>query len=126
MTLAELRWESFQLRNLEGELLPPTVATIFPHIQSANFVTKRDKSYITAKPELRNIKDNGLNLNEDGGGYKPMYCHLPPAPSAVVELVKCGCKKCTGRCLCQKNKLPCTALCKCLHGVAIVAFKNHP
>ena len=111
--LAELRWELFQLRNLEGEMLPPTLATIFPHIQRANFVTKRDKSYITPKPELPNIEDNGWNLNEDDE-YQPIHCILPPAPTAVVELVKCGCKiKCTGRCSCQKNKLPCTALCKC-------------
>ena len=33
--LPELRWEMFRSRNLEGESLPPTHATILPHIMRA-------------------------------------------------------------------------------------------
>ena len=42
--------------------------------------------------------------------------HLPPAPDAVLHLVKCGCKKdCCGnnRCKCRKAGLQCTDLCSC-------------
>ena len=43
-----------------------------------------------------------------------LRCVAPPALKAVLELVKCGCqKKCSKNCSCVKNKLPCTALCKC-------------
>lgn len=43
-------------------------------------------------------------------------CLELPAPQAVIELVKCGCKgRCKGRsnCSCLKNDLSCTDLCKC-------------
>ena len=36
-----------------------------------------------------------------------------PAPVAVLELIKCGCKtSCKCHLSCKKNNLPCTALCK--------------
>ena len=113
-TLASLRWKLLQSRNLEGELLPPTVATLFPHIKRANYISTRDKSYISAIPNLPKLEDNGWKAKEDGTSYEPVHCLLPPAPTAVVELVKCGCKKtCTGNCSCSRNNLLCTALCKC-------------
>ena len=41
-------------------------------------------------------------------------CLSLPAPQAVIELTKCGCKSdCKGRCGCFKNVIPCTPLCKC-------------
>ena len=39
---------------------------------------------------------------------------LPPAPEAVIELVRCGCAKSrcsTNRCSCRKAQLNCTDLC---------------
>ena len=113
-TLSSLRWELFQSRNLEGELLPPTVGTLFPHIQRTNFICMRDKSYTSPRPILPSLENNGWNLREDGSGYEPVRCIRPPAPYAVLELVKCGCRKsCSGNCSCLKNNLPCTPLCKC-------------
>ena len=40
---------------------------------------------------------------------------LPPAPEAIIHLVKCGCtKQCaSNRCQCRKNGLSCTDLCSC-------------
>ena len=41
---------------------------------------------------------------------------LPPAPEAIVELIKCGClkSKCeSARCKCVANKLSCCELCSC-------------
>jgi len=38
-TLPSLRWELFRSKNLEGEMLPPTRATLLPHIIRANYVT---------------------------------------------------------------------------------------
>ena len=40
-TLPELRWELFRSRNLEGEMLPPTRASLLPHITRANFMAMR-------------------------------------------------------------------------------------
>ena len=104
----------FRSRNLEGELLPPTRSTLFPHIQRTNYVCMRDKYYVSSSPILPKLEENGWNINTKDNGYEPVRCVAPPAPKAVLELVKCGCqKKCSKNCSCVKNKLPCTALCKC-------------
>ena len=52
------------------------------------------------------------------GKFMPTLSNLFSAPSDVVELVKCGCIKsnCSKKCLCKKNNLPCTELCKCQGG----------
>lgn len=112
-TLPSLRWELFQSKNLVGEMLPPTRAALLPHIMRANYMTMRDKSYPENCPALPAIEENGWILEK--GVYVPLTCLALPAPQAVVELVKCGCKVgCKGnRCRCLKNGLPCTPLCKC-------------
>ena len=115
-TLPSLRWELFRSKNLEGEVLPPTRAALLPHIIRANYITMRDKSYLDNCPALPPIEENGWKLEKEV--YVPVRCLALPAPRAVVELVKCGCKAgCNGiRCSCLKNGLPCTPLCKCYGG----------
>ena len=42
-----------------------------------------------------------------GDGYVPVRYLYKPAPVAVLELIKCGCKtSCKGHCSCKKNNLP--------------------
>jgi len=38
-TLPLLRWELFRSKNLKDEMLPPTRATLLPHIIRANYIT---------------------------------------------------------------------------------------
>lgn len=53
-------------------------------------------------------------LDGDDNHFYPIMTTESPAPKAVIELVKCGCKKnCSGKCGCFKNKLRCTELCGC-------------
>src|SRR5690242_11984278 len=47
VTLPALRWQLFRSKNLEGEMLPPNRAALFPHIVRANYIAMRDKSYVT-------------------------------------------------------------------------------
>jgi len=111
-TLPALRWNLFQTKNLEGEMLPPTRAALLPHILRANFTSMVSKSYTTAMPQLPKIEDCGWE--SVGQEYFPMKCLELPAPMAVLELRKCSCKDCSvRRCSCYKNGLPCTPLCKC-------------
>ncbi|MCP3888386.1 MAG: hypothetical protein GY702_05875, partial [Desulfobulbaceae bacterium] len=111
--LPALRWDLFRTRNLEGEKLPPTRASFIPHMQRANFTTKRDKSYTSATPILPSLDGNGWNV-DDNGNITPTPCLNLPAPSGILELVKGSCKEgCTHLCGCAKNNLSCTALCKC-------------
>ena len=120
-TIPALRWELFRSRNLEGEKLPPTRATLMPHILHTNFVAMRDKSYTTPHPCLPPLEENGWLLV--GGEYVPTRCLYKPAPVAVLELIKCGCQtSCKGACSCKKNNLPCTPLCKCHNSDC----SNHP
>ena len=71
-----------------------------------------DKSYTTPHPCLLPLEGNGWMLA--GDKYIPVPCLYKPAPIAVLELIKCGCKTSyKAYCSCKKNNLPCTALCKC-------------
>ena len=97
-------------------MLPPTLAALLPHIIRANYVTMQDKSYLTDCPEFLSIEENGWNLLESGC-YIPVKCLALPAPKAVLELIKCGCKAgCKGWCSCSINSLPYTPLSKCYSG----------
>ena len=93
-------------------MLPPTRGAFLPHILRANYVTMRDKSYTATCPVLPPIEQCGWVL--ENGVNIPVQSLNLPAPKAVIELVKCACKKgCSKNCSCVKNKLPCTPLCKC-------------
>ena len=107
VTVCDLRWELFKTKNCEGEKLPPTQNTLKPHIQRVNFICRRDKSYKDPRPILPHPKDNGWEQKSDGK-LAPVRCLNKPAPLAVMELVKCGCKgSCQGKtnCSCHKNFL---------------------
>ena len=111
--IPELRWELFRRKNLDGEKLPPTIGTLIPHIQRANYMSMRDKSYRSPHPVLPDIINHGWTMNQEER-LTPLMCLNKPAPIAVLDLIKCGCQtKCKGRCSCHKNSLPCTPLCKC-------------
>jgi len=71
-------------------MLPPTRAALMPHIARANYTAVRDKSYITSCPVLPPIDQSGWNL--ENGVYVLVRCLVPPAPRAVLELTKCGCR----------------------------------
>ena len=115
-TVKELRWELFRNSSMEGERLPPTVGSLIPHLKRVSYTSMRDKSYRSAKPLLPPIEENGWDIVD--GFYHPVKSLLPPAPSAVLELVKCSCKgRCDPekkQCSCVKNRLSCTPLCKCV------------
>ena len=46
--------------------------------------------YVTRIPNLPAIEESGWRL--DQGVYTPLMNLAPPAPLAVIELIKCGCK----------------------------------
>ena len=113
--LPQARWELFRTRNLESEMLPPTRGTLLPHIQHTSFVCSMNKAYVTTHPPEHPMEEHGWEKKEESSQYTPVRCVQPPAPKAVLELIKCGCKSsgCSHNCSCRKNRLPCTPLCKC-------------
>ena len=114
--LAVVRWDLFRARSLEGEKLPPTRDTLIPHIVRADYMSRRDKSYTSPVPNLPQPDRSGWEVQRVGNKdlLMPILCLRPPAPSAVLGLIKCNYKKCCSRrCSCAKNNLVCTEMCKC-------------
>ena len=87
-------------------MLPPTRASLLPHIVRANYTAMRDKTYMVSLPP---VEGNGWNIEK--GHYVPVNCIDLPAPRGVIELTKCSCKtNCKSRCNGYKNGLPSTPL----------------
>ena len=109
--IPETRWLLFRSKN-KGEQLPPTRTALLPHIQRVNYICSRDKSYIQAKQKIQSREDSGWHKTNES--FQPTMSLNLPAPKAIMELVKCGCKKncAKNNCSCQKNNLVCTPLCK--------------
>ena len=114
-TLPELRWKLWSTKSKEAENLPPCRATLSPLIQRTNYVSSVYKSYKQTHPVLPKLTESGWTRDEKTNALLPVYCLLPPAPYAILELIKCGCKgDCSKRtCTCFKNNVPCTSLCQC-------------
>jgi len=56
----------------------------------------------------------GWTFDAGSNHFSPVRCLNPPAPEAIMHLIKCGCKSgCEGRCSCRKNNIPCTEFCGC-------------
>ena len=114
-TLPDLRYKLWSSKNKESETLPPCRATLVPHIQRTDFVSRIHKSYNQTHPVLPALTESGWKRNEKTGFLLPVHCLVPPVPLAMLELIKCGCVgDCSSmQCSCHKNMLKCTSLCKC-------------
>eukprot|EP00794_Sanderia_malayensis_P020786 gene20786-22821_t len=84
-------------------------------IQNASAVySPPTKKVEKSNKHIPSLCDNGWEIFD--GLVVPRKCLELPAPEAVLELVKCGCKGCSSRkskCSCLMNDLNCTDLCKC-------------
>ena len=115
-TVKDLRWFLFSNRSAEGEKLPPTLGSLTQHIQRAHYITMIWKKADESHPNLPSPSDYEWNKDHITNSFVPVRCSQPPAPKAVLELVKCGCKKgCSGNCSCIKSKIQCTELCGCIN-----------
>lgn len=54
----------------------------------------------------------GWTINTGSSHVSPVCCLNPPAPKAVLHIIKCGCRRgCEIKCSCCKNNISCTKLC---------------
>jgi len=105
----DLRWFLVSNHAAEGESLPPTTGSLKLHIRRAHYIAMIWRRATESHPSLPSPAAYGWELLAEEGVYTPIRCAHPPAPEAVINLVKCGCKKgCTGLCSCSKNNIPCT------------------
>ena len=111
----ELRWFLFSNRAAEGESLPPTTGSLKLHVQRAQYMAMVWRKAAESHPSLPSPVGYGWQLLSDENTYVPVRCLNPPAPEALMNLLKCGCKKgCMGRCTCRNNSIPCTEVCGCV------------
>ena len=101
-------------RQAQSDRLPPTHSALYEAILRAHYqmmVWNNDKVCVPRLPQ-----PHGYGWEKEGDEWIPVTTKELPAPKAIVELVKCGCKKgrCSNnRCQCRKAGLYCTDLCCC-------------
>ena len=113
-TVKELRWFLFRKKQAESDKLPPTQAALHQAILRAHFQLLVWNKDTEPNPVLPSPSDYGWAM--ENAEWVPVMTTLPPAPEAVIELVKCGCSKerySTNRCQCRRAGLLCTDLCSC-------------
>lgn len=110
-SVQEVRWLLFSKKQYTDEQLPPTQAALHQMIKRANYVALVWKACDTPQPNFPAPTLHGWR--QDGDRLQPVPTTLPPAPKAVLQLIKCGCKgKCiTMSCSCCKHSLKCTDMC---------------
>lgn len=112
--LAAVRWHMFKKSFAESEKLPPTKGALEQHIKRAHYQAMVWYHDGVAKPKLPEALNYGWTI--ENNLYLPVVTHLPPAPKAVLELVRCKCVKesCrTARCSCKRANVVCTEMCMC-------------
>ena len=101
-------------KNCQAEKLPPTKGALVPAVKRAQHQVQIWANAIISNPEASNQESYGWQRID--GLFVSVMTTLPPAPDAIVELVKCGCSKTkcgSARCKCVANKLVCFELCSC-------------
>lgn len=113
-TVNELRWFLYSNRAALGENLPPTSGSLNLHIRRAHYIAMIWKKADVNHPRLPAPDAFGWTFDAGSNHFYPVRCLNPPAPEAVLNLIKCGCKcGCEGMCSCRKNNIPCTEVCGC-------------
>lgn len=110
-TVKELRWFLFSKKQCADEKLPPMKAALQQMIKRATYVALVWKE--CGSPYLDLPVPTSHGCSQDGERLQAIPTTPPPAPKAVLELVKCGCRgSCTTlSCSCRKHSLQCTDMC---------------
>ena len=105
----ELRWFLYSNRAAEGESLPTTIGSSTPHVRRAHYIAMIWIEASESHPCLPSLTEFDWTLDATTKRFDPVRCLHPPAPEAMMKLVKFGCKiGSTGNCSCRNNKIPCT------------------
>ena len=84
----------------ESEKLSPTLGALKQHILRA-----QGRAWGQAAVPQQELLDpllNGYHSDSDDGQLQPTTTDVPPAPEAIVEMVRCQCK---GNCSCKCKNL---------------------
>lgn len=96
--------------------LPPTSDAFKLHLKRSNYQAHEWRQALICDRTLTNPEGHGWCISTDGN-LDIQWLSQPPAPSSLLELMSCRCKKtkCSNNsCGCKKENLACTDLCKCV------------
>ena len=113
-TVADARWWLFKRKQAQAENLPPTKDALIPAIARAHHQALVWYNDVVSLPEIPSPLNYGWSLAD--GIFSAVMTPAPPAPEAVTQLVKCGCRQtrcANNQCKCKKNGLSCTEFCTC-------------
>ena len=114
-TVKDLRWHLYSRKQAEGENLPPSMGALIEHIKRAHYMAMVYKRNLVCIQDLPRPESYGWKFIDDRGIFEPIMTLLSPAPTAIIDLVKCNCKKgCSRGCSCRKAILGCIELCGCI------------
>lgn len=102
--------------------MPPTSDSLKKHVLRANYQAAVHSRCLEQFPAIPSPDGHGWKISE-GTEIEVVWGDLPPAPSTLLELTHCSCRKTScveqqgkgkGRCSCRQHNVPCTDLCKCV------------
>ena len=96
----ELRYLMFCQKRHKKQLLPSTTDSVVQHVTSICYQAFSWRQALTAMLELPSPIGNGWEMVE--GLVTPFFITKDPAPTILLELTTCGCKKsaCQSNCSC--------------------------
>ena len=104
-----------QPRSCEGES-SPTTGSLALHIHRVHYVSTIWRKAVESHTRLPSTVDCGREFDTTRHHYAPVRCLNPPAPAALMNLVKCGCKRgCKRTRSCRNRNLPYTEVCDCVN-----------
>ena len=99
--IPDLRWHLFCKYLAESTKLPPTVGSLTEHIDRVHVQARVWSQATEMWQHLLDPLTHGY-YQDDNGTILPTTTKVPPAPQAIVELVRCQCKgQCKGHCTTQ-------------------------
>jgi hypothetical protein len=117
-TAYETRYWMFCQECQKSESLPPTTDSLHTHIKRSNYQTYIWRKLLHPMLNLPDPTSHGWEM-ADAGALQPQLMSKPAAPTVLVELVMCKCRKSackSNRCSCKVNDLVCTEGCVCMGG----------
>ena len=106
-TFNELRFDMYRSRKTPYVNLPPSSHSVQGHLQRSYFIIRMAMNLLDNQFEIDHLEFSWREVD----GYIVPDKELLPLPD--FYMVRCGCmQKCTGRCSCAKQDVPCTKFCK--------------
>mgnify|MGYP000084937868 FL=1 len=87
----ELRWSLFKKKQAQSERLQPTHGALREAILRAHYLTMVWNNDEVPNPNIPSPENYGWKKDKDE--WLPVMATTPPAPDAIIGMVKCGCVK---------------------------------